>query len=96
MAGIVTERPRQITNIYWQPGEPIDVPVTNFRQIKYLPLPIALPDLDQALSGARHDCERDLHKQLFEFNGAAKVWMTVKVDYEPVNPLTKSSALKSI
>ena len=44
-------------------------------------------DLDQALSGARVDCARDLHKQLFEFGGAAKVWMTLLVEYEPVNPM---------
>ena len=88
MAGILTERPKQILNIYWQLGQPIGAPVTNFRQIKYLPLPNAWPDLDQALSGARLDCGRDLHKQLFEFGGAAKVWITVQVEYEPVNPLT--------
>ena len=29
----------------------------------------------------------DLHKQLIEYGGAAKVWMTVQVEYEPVNPL---------
>ena len=46
-----------------------------------------MPDLDQALSGAKVDCGRDLGKQLFEFGGAAKVWMTVQVEYEPVNPL---------
>ena len=46
-----------------------------------------MPDLDQALSGARLDCGQDLHKQLIEFGGAAKVWMTVQVEYEPVNPL---------
>ena len=78
---------KQIPNVYWQPGQPIDAPVTNFRQIKYLPLPNALPDLDQALSGARLDCGRNLHTQLIEFGGAAKVWMTVLVEYEPVNPM---------
>ena len=46
-----------------------------------------LPDLDQALARARLDCARDLHKQLIEFNEAAKVWMTIQVEYEPVNPL---------
>ena len=46
-----------------------------------------MPDLDQALSGARLDCGRDLHKQLIEFGGAAKVWMTVQVEYESVNPI---------
>ena len=88
MAGILTERPRQIPNIYWQPGQPIGVLVSNFRQIKYFPLINAVPDLDQALSGARLDCARDLHKQLIEFGVAAKVWMTVQVEYELVNPLT--------
>ena len=46
----------------------------------------AVPDLDQALSIVTLDCGRDLHKQLIEFGGAAKVWMTVQVEYEPVNP----------
>ena len=44
-----------------------------------------MPDPDQALTGARIDCKRDLHKQLIEFGGAAKVWMTVQVEYEAVN-----------
>ena len=30
MVGILTERPRQILNLYWQPGQPIGVPVSNF------------------------------------------------------------------
>ena len=30
MANILTERPRQIPNIYWQPGQPIGALVTNF------------------------------------------------------------------
>ena len=75
MEGILIERPRQIPNIlvYWQPGQPISAPVSNFRQIKCLPLPNAVPDLDQALSGARVDCGLDLHKILIDFGGAAKV-----------------------
>ena len=85
MVGIFIERSRQVPNLYWQPGQPIGGPVSNFRQIKYLPLPNALPDLDQTLSGARLDCRWDLHKQLIEFGKAAKVWMTVLVEYEPVN-----------
>ena len=36
---------------------------------------------------AKLDCGLNLHKQLIEIGGAAKVWMTVKVKYEPVNPL---------
>ena len=77
MAGILTERPRQDPNIYWQPGQFIGAPVSTFRKIKYIPLPNAVPDLDQALSGARVDCGRDLHKQLIDFGVAAKVRMTV-------------------
>ena len=87
MAGILTERTGQIPNLYWQPGQPIGAPVSHFRQIKYLPCSNAVPDLDQALSGARVDCVRDLHKQLIEFGVAAKVWITVQIKYEPVNPL---------
>ena len=33
MARILTERPRHILNLYWQPGQPIGAPVNNFRQI---------------------------------------------------------------
>ena len=57
MAGILTERPRHISNLYWQPGQLIGAPVSNFRQIKYLPLFNAVPDLDKALSGARVDVD---------------------------------------
>ena len=46
-----------------------------------------MPDLDQALSGARFDCSLNIHKQLVVFGGASKVQMTIKVEYEPVNPL---------
>ena len=64
MAGILTERPRQFPNLYWQQGQFVGAPARTFRQIKYLPLPNAEPNLDQALSGDRLDCGRDLHKQL--------------------------------
>ena len=94
MAGILTERPGQIPNFYWQPGQPIGAQVINFRQIKYLPLLNAVPDLYQALSGARLDCGRDLHKQLIEFCGAARVWMTIQVEYEPVNPPSNKQPFK--
>ena len=77
MAEVLTERPRQVANLYWQPGHPIGASVSNFRKIKYLPLPNAVPDLDQTLSKARLNCGRDLHKQLIEFGEAAKVWMAV-------------------
>ena len=88
MTGILSGSPQQISNLYWQPGQPIGTPVCTFRQIKYIPLLNVVPDLDQALSGARVDCGRKIQKQLIEFGGAAKVWMTVQVEYEPVNPLT--------
>ena len=94
MAGILAERPRQIPNLYLQPVQFIGVPVRHFRQIIYLPLPNAVPDLDQALSGARLDCARDLHKELNEFGGAAKVWMTLLVKYEPVNPIVNKQPLE--
>ena len=87
MNRVLAERPRHIYNLYWQQGQPIGDPISNFRQIRYLPLPNAVTDLDQALAGARVDCGRDLHKQQIEFGGAAKLWMTVQVEYEPVNPL---------
>ena len=53
-----------------------------------------MPDIDQALYGARIDCGRDLHKQLIEFGKAAKVWMTVQVEYESVNPLANKQPFK--
>ena len=56
MVGILTERTRQIPNLYWEPGQPIGASVNHFRQNKYLPLSNAVPDLDQALSGATVDC----------------------------------------
>ena len=87
MAGILTECFQQIPNLNWQPGQPISAPVRIFWQIKYIPFPNDVPDLDQALSKARVDCGKDLQKQLIKFGGAAKVWMTVQVKYEPVNPM---------
>ena len=77
MARNFTGRPQQIPNLYWTQGQPVGAPVRSVRQIKYLPLPNAVPDLDQALSGARLDCAKDHHKQLIDYNGAAKVWMTL-------------------
>ena len=94
MAGVLTERPQQVPNIYWQVGKPIGVTVSNFRQIKYLPIFNAEPDLDQAFSGAKLDCERDLHKQLIEFGEAAKVWLTVQVEFKPVNPMANKQPFK--
>ena len=82
----LTDRYRQTANsrAYWQPGQPVGVPASYFRQIRYLPLPYAVPDLDKALSGAWLDFGQDLHKHLSEFSGAVIVWVTVQVAYEPV------------
>ena len=49
---------------YWAAGQPVGAPVLNFRQLQYLPIPDAVPDLDKALQGAWLDCGLDLHKQL--------------------------------
>ena len=89
MPGNFTERPRQTANsrAYWQPGHPVGAPARYFRQIRYLPLPNAVPALDKALSGAWLDCGQDLHKQLCEFGGAVKVWVTVQVAYDTVKPM---------
>ena len=67
MAVILTGCPRQVPNLYCQPGQPIGALVSNFWPIKFLPLLNTVPDLDQALSGARLDCGRDLHR-------ADRVW----------------------
>ena len=79
MSGILTERTRQILNLYWQPGQLIGALVSQFRQIQYLPISNAMPDIDQMLSEAIVNCARDLNKQLIEFGGAAKVWMTLLI-----------------
>ena len=71
MAGFLTERTQQVPNLYWKPGQLIGALVCNFWKIKYLFFLIAVSDHDQALSGARLDCGRDLHKQLIEIGGAA-------------------------
>ena len=74
--------------VYWAVGQLVGAPIHNFRQIQYLQLTNSPPDLDQALSGALVDCGFDLDKQLVEFRGAAKAWITVQVRYEPVKPDT--------
>ena len=51
-------------------------------------------DLDHTLSAAKVDCARDIHKQLIEFGEAAKVWITVQVEYEPVNPLANKQPVE--
>ena len=84
-----TESPRQTASFraYWELGQPVGASSRYFRQIRYLPLPNAVPDLDKALSGAWLDRGHDLHKHLDEFDGAVKVWVTVQVAYEPVKPM---------
>ena len=72
---------------YWAARQPVGAPVLNLCQLQYLPLPNAESDLEQALQGAWVDFGLDLHKQLIEFGGAAKVRMTVLVKYKPVNPM---------
>ena len=78
LAGILTERPQQIQNVYWQPGQPIGAPVRTFRQIKYIPFPNAVPDLDQALSGARVDCGKRSSQTANRFR-----WSSQSVDDNP-------------
>ena len=50
----LTDRYRQIANScdYCQPGQPVGLPARYFQQIRYLPIPNAVLDLDKALSGA--------------------------------------------
>ena len=89
MPGNLSERPRQTVNsrAYWQPGQPVGASARYFRQIRYIPLPNAVADLDKALSGAWLDCGQDLHKLIGEFGGAVKVWITVQVTYVPVKSM---------
>ena len=51
-------------------------------------------NLDQELSEARLDCGQYLHKQLIDLGKSAKVWMTVQVEYETVNPLANKKPFK--
>lgn len=76
-----SERFRQLQypRAYWQLGQPVGAPVTFICQIQYLPLPAAVPDLDQAISWASIDFNRDLHEQINKFGGAVKVWITSHV-----------------
>ena len=96
MRGNLTERPRQTANsrAYWEPGQHVGAPARYFRQIRYLPLPTAVPNLDKALSGAWLDCGQDLHKKLGEFGGAVNVWVTVQVAYEPVKPMANKESFE--
>ena len=58
MPGNLTDSNRQTANfrVYRQRGQPFGVPARYFRQIRYFPLPIAVPDLDTAISGAYLEC----------------------------------------
>ena len=87
------ERPQQTANsrTYWQPNQMVGAPARYLRQIRYLPLPNALPDLDKALCAAWLDCGQDLHKHLGEFGDAVNVWVTVHVAYESVKPMTNKT-----
>ena len=70
---------------YWAIGEKFGPPLLNFQQIRYFPIDNALPDLGLALDGALLDCGGDVHRTIMEYEGAAKIWMTVQVRYEPAN-----------
>jgi len=72
---------------YWKTGEPYGPPVPFFTQMRYLPVTRAIPDLDIALDGAALDTAFDVHRWVVNAQGAVKVWMAIKVRYEPINPL---------
>ena len=86
--GLIANSDMPRKRAYWATGETVKAPIRNFRQIQYFPLPNSVPDLDEALSGCWVDCGSDLHNQLEQFDGAAKVWITVQVRYEPAKPET--------
>ena len=71
---------------YWNRPERIDPPTQFFQQLRYLPLPRSKPDLDLALDGAALDCAADIDKWIRSAQGAIKVWMSIQVRYEAVNP----------
>ena len=52
MSGNFTECTDQIPNLYLQQGQLVGALIRTNLQIKYLPLPNAVPDLDQAISNA--------------------------------------------
>ena len=88
------QRRKHIPNLYWQPDHPMGARLRTFCQIIYKPQPNAVHDIDQVFSGARVGCGQDLHQTLIEYGGAAKVWITVQVDYEPVNLLANTVPFK--
>ena len=94
MNGVIAKRTRQISNLYWIQYQLIGLPVSTFRQIIYLPFLNAVLDFDQVLAEAKVDCGRDLHNQLIEYGGAAKVWTTSHVKLKPVNFLANKRLFK--
>ena len=77
-------RSQQIPNLYWQQGQPVGAPVRLFYQTKYLLLPNAVTDRYQAHSGTKLDCSKIRYKQIIDYGRAAKVWITLLVEYESV------------
>ena len=87
MAGILSERLRQVQICTGNPVSPSALQSGIVDRIDtYLFLMLCPTSIRRCLE-QRIDCGRDLHKQLIEFGGAAKVWMTVQVEYDPENPL---------
>ena len=70
----------------WEIGETVGPLLYNFQQIRFFPNNNALPDLDLALDGALVDFGADVHQTIMEYGGAAKIWITLQVRYEPTNP----------
>ena len=71
---------------FWNYGEPIGPPHRYFKQLEYQPLDGTKPKLLLAMEGAILDCGQDIQQVFNQLGPSLKVWMIVKVHYEPVNP----------
>ena len=88
LAAARAERQEVLDNphrLYWKKPSLILPQMQFFRQFKYLPYAFTKPDLDSALDACITDCAQEVQQMLNEF-GSVKVWLTIQVRYEPVNP----------
>ena len=88
LADAIAERQEVIDDpnrMYWRHSTRIRPQMLHFTQLRYLPFSTSTPDLDIALNAINRDCGSDI-RRMIEGYGAAKVWLTVQVRYEPANP----------
>ena len=88
IAELVEQRQEILANpnlVYWRPGTRLNPIMEHFTQLRYRPFSECKPDFDMALKSIISDCGMDI-RRMVEGYGAAKVWLTVQVRYEPANP----------